>query len=115
MRGYASYGAGTDATKPLAYRSTELAHKVVLSVDKHSPLLRSGRSRTWEKGNAVQLLEWRAGIDAKNVTLTDRKGVHMYWTYGFPQIRNTPNSPDEVPTGVAADIVGQAGTILIFR
>ena len=112
---YASYGAGTDETKPFAYRSTALARKVVLSVDGHSPLLQSGRSRTWEKGNAVQLVEWRAGIDAKNVVLEQRKGVRMYYTYGFPQIRITPNSPDEVPTGVAADIVGLAGTILIFR
>ena len=63
----------------------------------------------------MQLLEWNAGIDVKNVTLRDRKGAHLYWTYGFPQVRTEPKTPDEIPTGVAADVVGQAATLLILR
>ena len=78
-------------------------------MDKDAPLLNSGRHGT------VQLLQWRAGIDAKSVALTDRKGVRMYWTYGFPKIRTTPDYPGEIPTGVAADVVGQAATLLILR
>ena len=82
----------------------------MLEVAKDSPLLNSGRHRT------VQLLEWNAGIDVKNVTLTDRKGVHLYYTYGFPQqSRTTPNSADELPTGVAANVTGLAGTVFIIH
>ena len=107
---FADYAAGTDAKKPFAYRAAEMERKVRLSVDANSPLLKRGSRPT-----TVQLLLWRAGIDTKNVELVQSKGVTMYYTYGFPQVRRTPNSPDEIPTGVAADIVGQAGTILIFK
>ena len=108
---YADYGGGTDNRK-FAWRDPGAVNggRIVFSVDKDSPLLKSGRHRS-----GVQLMQWRAGIDAKSVELTDRKGVHMYYTYGFPQTRKEPSSEDEVPTGVAADIVGQGGTILIFR
>ena len=107
---YADYLRGTADNKKFAWRWAGKEAPVVLEVDKDSPLLRSGRHRT------VQLLEWNAGIDVKNVTLTDRKGVHMYYTYGFPQqTRTTPNSADELPTGVAADVVGQAGTLLLIH
>ena len=106
---YANYLRGTSDNKMFAWRSAGKEIPVILEVDKDSPLLKSGRRRT------VQLLEWNAGIDVKNVTLTDRKGVHMYWTYGFPQVRTTPTSADEIPTGVAADIAGQGATILVVH
>ncbi len=113
---YANYVFGGADNKMLAWRSEGKEIPVVLEVDKDSPLLQSGRHRTSDDGTtAVQLLEWNAGIDTKNVTLSDRKGVKMYWTYGFPQARRTPTSPDEAPTGVAADIVGLGYTFLIFR
>jgi hypothetical protein len=105
---YANYLRGTSDNKMFAWRSAGKEVPVILEVAKDSPLLKSGRRRT------VQLLEWNAGIDVKNVTLTDRKGVHMYWTYGFPQVRTTPNSADEVPTGVAADIVGRGGDTMLL-
>ena len=106
---YANYVRGGADNKMFAWRSEGKEVPVVLEVDPYSPLLQSGRHRT------VQLLEWNAGIDLKNVTLRDRQGAHLYWTYGFPQVRTIPNSPDEIPTGVAADIVGQAGTLLILK
>jgi hypothetical protein len=107
---YADFAGGTDKSKfgwrdPAAFNGG----RIVLSVDKDAPLLNSGRHGT------VQLLQWRAGIDVKSVALTDRRGVRMYWTYGFPKFRTTPDYPDEIPTGVAADIVGQAASILILR
>ena len=111
---YANYLRGTADNKKFAWRSLGKEVPVVLAVDKYSPLLQSGHSRTGAR--RVQLVEWNAGIDTKNVTLTDRKGVHMYYTYGFPkQTRKTPNSADELPTGVAADIVGQGGTLLLIK
>ena len=63
----------------------------------------------------MQLLEWNAGIDTKNVTLTDIEGkVHMYYTYGLPQVRTTPISEGEIPTGVVADIRSY-GTFIMIR
>jgi hypothetical protein len=107
---YAEYAGGAD-NRLFAWRNPGAYNggRIVFSVDKDSPLLRSGRHRT------VQLMQWRAGIDAKSVALTDRKGVRMYYTYGFPRIRTTANYEGEVPTGVAADIVGQGYSLLIFR
>jgi hypothetical protein len=107
---YAEFVAGSD-NKKFGWRDPGAFNggRIVFSVDKDSPLLRSGRHRT------VQLLQWRAGIDAKSVALTDRKGVRMYWTYGFPKIRTSPDYPDEVPTGVAADVVGMGASLLILR
>ena len=107
---YADYLRGTADNKKFAWRSAGKEVPVVLEVAKDSPLLKSGRRRT------VQLLEWNAGIDTKNVTLTDIEGkVHMYYTYGFPQqTRTTPNSADELPTGVAADIRSY-GTFIMIR
>ena len=107
---YSDFAAGADNRKfgwrdPGAFNGG----RIVLSVDKDAPLLNSGRHGT------VQLLQWRAGIDAKSVALTDRRGVRMYWTYGFPKFRTTPDYPDEIPTGVAADIVGQGASLLILR
>ena len=107
---YADYVGGADNRK-FGWRDASAFNggKIVFSVDKDSPLLRSGRHRT------VQLLHWRAGIDAKSVALTDRKGARMYWTYGFPKIRKSPDYPDEIPTGVAADVVGMGASLLILR
>ena len=108
---YADYGGGTDNRK-FAWRnpSADNGGRLVFSVDKDSPLLMSGRRRA-----GVQLMQWRAGIDVKSVRLEDRKGVHMYYTYGFPQIRTVPTDENEIPTGVAADIVGQGGTMMLIK
>ena len=38
----------------------------------------------------------------------------MYYTYGFPQVRTTPTSEGEIPTGVAADIRSY-GTFIMIR
>ena len=112
---YASYDRGTDNKKLFAWRSTTLAHKVRLSVLQESPLVQSGHART------VQLVEWKAGIDAKNVELVPgavpfgQKFAKLYYTYGWPSTRKTPESDGEIPTGVAADVTGIAATILILR
>ena len=107
---YANYVRGTADNKKFAWRSAGKEIPVVLKVDRNSPLLKSGRRRT------VQLLEWNAGIDTKNVTLApDGDGVHMYYTYGFPQVHTTPSSEGELPTGVAADIVGRGAMIFFVR
>ena len=111
---YASYDKGTDNKKLFAWRSTELAHKVRLAVDQHSPLVQSGHSRT------VQLLEWKAGIDTKNVELVPgavpfgQKFAKLYYTYGWPSTRAAPDG-NEIPTGVAARVTGLGGTIMILR
>jgi hypothetical protein len=105
---YANFLRGSSDNKMFAWRTAGKEVPVILEVDQHSPLLQSGRHRT------AQLLEWNAGIDVKNVTLRDRKGVHMYYTYGFPQVRTTPNSADEIPTGVAAEVRGQGGTLFLI-
>ena len=106
---YANYLRGSSDNKMFAWRSVGKEVPVILEVSKDSPLLKSGRHRT------VQLLEWNAGIDTNNVTLTDREGyVHMYYTYGFPQVRTTPTSEGEIPTGVAADIRSY-GTFIMIR
>ena len=105
---YANYLRNNADNKMFAWRSVGKEVPVILEVSKDSPLLHSGRHRT------VQLLEWNAGIDTKNVTLTDSKGVHMYYTYGFPQVRTTPISEGEIPTGVAADIRSY-GTFIMIR
>ena len=108
---YAEYAGGADNRK-FAWRSPSAYNggRIVFSVDKDSPLLKSGRRRT-----GIQLMQWRAGIDTKSVKLTDRKGVHMYYTYGFPQTRKEPTDENEIPTGIAADITGQGTTILVIN
>ena len=106
---YANYVRGGADNKLFAWRSEGKEVPVVLEVDQYSPLLQSGRHRT------VQLLEWNAGIDLKNVTLRDRQGAHLYWTYGFPQVRTSPSYEGEIPTGVAADIHGLGGSLLILK
>ncbi len=106
---YANYLRNGADDKMFAWRSEGKEVPVVLEVDQYSPLLQSGGHRT------VQLLEWNAGIDLKNVTLRDRKGAHLYWTYGFPNVRTEPKTPDEIPTGVAADIHGLGGSLLILK
>ena len=114
---YASYDKGTDNKKLFAWRSTELAHKVRLSVDQDSPLVQSGRTLT------VQLVEWKAGIDTKNVELvqgvaggkpTGQTFAKLYYTYGWPSTRAAPDG-NEIPTGVAARVTGLGGTIMILR
>ena len=105
---YANYLRGTSDNKMFAWRSAGKEVPVILEVDPKSPVFNTAGTHT------VQLLEWNAGIDTKNVTLTDGEGVHMYYTYGFPQVRTTPTSADEVPTGVAADIVGKGGKTMLL-
>jgi len=106
---YAEYERGTDDKKKFAYRSPVGDGKIVLSVDRKSPLLRSGRTRR------VQLLEWKAGIDTENVRFEECTGVRMYYTYGWPSVRTEPESNDEIPTGVAADVTGLGATIIRLR
>ena len=110
------YNRGNDETRPFGYRSTtNTVGRVVLSVDPKSPLVNTGRART------VQLVSWKAGIDEKNVILRDTAfpdGTvvsRLRYTYGWPSVRGEPQFEGEPPTGVAAEIKGQGGTLLIFR
>ena len=105
---YAEYDRGSDDKKKFAYRSPVGDGKVVLSVNPRCPLLQSGRVRT------VQLLAWKAGIDTANVRLESAAGVEMYYTYGWPSTRTEPDG-NEIPTGVAARVRGNGGTITVFR
>ena len=106
---YADYARNNSDNRMFAWRSSATGKKVVLSVDSHSPLLRSGRVRT------VWLLGWFAGIDTKNVEFEEREGVDMFYTYGWPSTRTEPNSEDEIPTGVAARVTGIGATVIRVR
>ena len=106
---YAEYDRGSDDKKKFAYRSPVGDGKIVVSVAKRSPLLRSGSHRT------VQLIAWKAGIDTNNVQLVDRSGVQMHYTYGWPSILAVPANEEDGPTGIAADVVGVGGTCLRLR
>ena len=105
---YAEYDRTAD-NKKFAYRSPVGEGKIVVSVDKRSPLLHSGSHRT------VQLIAWKAGIDTDNVRLEPREGVEMFYTYGWPSTRTEPNSADEIPTGVAARVTGIGATVIRVR
>ena len=111
----ATYARGNADNKLFAWRSSATGKKVVLAVDPQSPLVQSGRART------VQLLEWAAGIDAKNVELVQgatpagRGFARLYYTYGWPSTRTAAESADEVPTGVAAEVTGLGGTLFTLR
>ena len=105
---YAEYDRTAD-NKKFAYRSPVGEGKIVVSVDKRSPLLHSGSHRT------VQLIAWKAGIDTNNVQLVDRSGVQMHYTYGWPSILAVPENEEDGPTGIAADVVGVGGTCLRLR
>ena len=113
---YATYLAGSDLTKPFAYRSnTNATGRVVLSVDPKSPLVNTGRTRV------VRLVDWLAGIDAKNVRLVDGRTssgaryARLFYTYGWKGDRTEPAYEGELPQGVCAEIRGIGGTFLIFR
>ncbi|MBQ6102689.1 MAG: hypothetical protein IJL06_03365 [Kiritimatiellae bacterium] len=111
---YAEY-TGSANNKKLGWRDVEPVGKLVFAVDPKSPAFKKGKSfRT-------QLVSWRAGIDEKSVAYRDsttRTGfvwARLFFTYGWPSKRTEPLEQGEVPTGVAADIVGQGATFLIFR
>ena len=115
---YAGYvGGGADSRK-LGWRDAGAVNggKVVFQVDPSSPAFRSGRHL-----KRVQLVSWLAGIDEKSVRLensTTATGVvwsRLFYTYGWPSTATEPSFPGEAPTGVAAEIIGQGGTFLIFR
>ena len=86
------------------------------------PALKTGRRLGYEKGNQVQLVSWLAGIDEKTVRLENLpvpsghgNMATLYYTYGWPSVEREPSYAGEVPTGVAADIVGQGATVIIVK
>ena len=107
-----TYTKGTDATKPFAYRSTtNTVGKAVVTVDPQSEILKTGRNL-----KCVQLVEWTAEIDEKNVVLRSLPGkADVYYTYGSPSTRLDPLFEGEPPTGIAADLYGQGATVIMVK
>jgi hypothetical protein len=114
---YASYARGGNDAKLLGWRDANAVNggKLVFSVPKESPAFCKGRAfRT-------QLVTWFAGIDEKSVRLEDSVSpagtvwAKLSYTYGIPSTRTERYYEGEIPTGIAADVIGQGGTFLIFR
>ena len=121
---YANYTYGGNNAKRLGWREPNQVKggKVVFRVDPKSPALKTGRRLGYEKGNQVQLVSWLAGIDEKTVRLENLpvpsghgNMATLYYTYGWPSVDREPSYAGEVPTGVAADIVGQGATVIVIK
>ena len=114
---YANYQGNNVENKRLGWRDANRVNggKLVMRVDPKSPAFKTGRTL-----NHVQLVSWLAGIDEKSVRLEDAATpsgtvwARTFYTYGWPTGRTEPSFAGEVPTGVAAEVKGQGGTLLIF-
>ena len=81
----------------------------VVSVDPESPALAAGNTR------AVQLVEWKSGIDTDHVRLAGElpESVTLSWTYGWPSTLSEPENEGDAPTGVKATITGRSKRTMI--
>ena len=82
----------------------------VLAIDPESPAFKAAGT------HAVQLVEWRSGIDTTHVRFADNlpEAATLSWTYGWPSTLAEPENEGDAPTGVKATIVGRGKLTMIL-
>ena len=82
----------------------EAAGGYVIAIDSESPAFTAAGT------HAVQLVEWRSGIDTAHVRFADNlpEAATLSWTYGWPSTLDAPENEGDAPTGVKVTIVGHA-------
>ena len=82
----------------------------VIAIDLESPAFTAAGT------HAVQLVEWRSGIDTTYVRFADDlpENATLSWTYGWPSTLDTPENAGDAPTGVKVTIDGRAKGSMIL-